>query len=376
MTASWRPPDGFPPGQRRPGTEAVASGKTLDPALLDGRLVGRAPELARIDRVLAAAADGRAGALVLEGASGIGKTALLRAARARAGGFTPVAARGIETEAAWAHGALLELLGPLRRHLAEVPEGQATALASALGWSAAPASGDRFLVAAGTLALLAAAAEHDPVLVLVDDVQWIDAESAGALLFAARRMHSDRVAFVLAQRPGSPHALDGLDVLRVPELSAGAAAELLAPLATGAVAERLTGQLGGNPLALLEVAARLDPAQRSGTAPLPSVLPLGAELTGVFEPAVAALSPDGRTAGIVLAASRTGQANHVATALERCGVAAAAALDEVERDGRGRARGRRPGLPAPAAADGGLVRRDPRRAARRAQRPGRRRPLG
>ncbi len=291
-------------------------------------------------------------------------------------GFTPVTARGIETEAAWAHGALLELLGPLRRHLAEVPEGQATALASALGWSAAPASGDRFLVAAGTLALLAAAAEHDPVLVLVDDVQWIDAESAGALLFAARRMHSDRVAFVLAQRPGSPHALDGLDVLRVPELSAGAAAELLAPLATGAVAERLTGQLGGNPLALLEVAARLDPAQRSGTAPLPSVLPLGAELTGVFEPAVAALSPDGRTAGIVLAASRTGQANHVATALERCGVAAAAALDEVERDGRGRARGRRPGLPAPAAADGGLVRRDPRRAARRAQRPGRRRPLG
>ena len=78
------------------------------------RLVGRAPELARIDQVLAEAADGRAAALVLEGPSGIGKTALLRAARARAVGFTAVSARGIETEATWAHGALLELLGPLR----------------------------------------------------------------------------------------------------------------------------------------------------------------------------------------------------------------------------------------------------------------------
>src|SRR5688572_25322643 len=215
MTASWRPPDGFPPGQRRPGTEAVASGKTLDPALVDGRLVGRGPELARIDHVLAEAADGRAGVLVLEGASGIGKTSLLRAAAARATGFTAVTARGVEAESAWSHGCLLELLTPLRRHMGEVPEGQAAALASTLGWAASRATGDRFLVAAGTLALLAAAAEHAPLVVLVDDVQWIDAESAGALLFAARRMHSDRVAFVLAQRPGSPHELGGLERLPV-----------------------------------------------------------------------------------------------------------------------------------------------------------------
>ena len=91
---------------------------------------------------------------------------------------------------------------------------------------------------------------------------------------------------------------------------------------------------GDEHVGVVEMPGRLlEPAQRSGTAPLPAVLPLGAELTGIFEPALAALSPDGRTAGIVLAASRTGQASHVATALERCGVAAAAALDEVERAG-------------------------------------------
>jgi DNA-binding CsgD family transcriptional regulator len=308
----------------------LASGETLDQWHRGDRLVGREPELARIDRLLADAADGRAGAVVLEGGSGIGKTALLRAATVRARGFTCVTARGIESEAALAHGCLLELLTPLRRRLDDVPPGQAAALATALGWAAAPSAGDRFLVAAGTLALLAAAAEAHPLLVLVDDVHWIDAESAAALLFAARRMRQDRVAFLLAQRPRSPIPLDGLERLPVGELSASAAAELLAPLATRAVASRVVEQVGTNPLALLEVTGRLAPAERRGTAPLPAVLPPPGELVGVVEPDLAPLSPAGRTALLLLAASRDGRAGSVAAALDRSGVGAGAALDEAE----------------------------------------------
>jgi DNA-binding CsgD family transcriptional regulator len=332
MTASWRPPDGFPPGQRRSAGPPLASGKTLDAPRPDGRLVGRESELERIDRLLTEAAAGRAGTLVLEGESGIGKTALLRAAAARARGFIVLTARGIEAEAAVAHGCLLELLAPLRARLTDVPPGQAAALGTALGWAAAPTAGDRFLVAAGTMALLAAAAESEPVLVLVDDVQWIDAESATAILFAARRVHRDRIAFVLAQRPRSPHALDGLEVLPVGGLSAGAATDLLAAELSPAVVERVVERVGGNPLALLEVTAGLGAAERRGAAPLPAVLPIGGALTAVFARELAALSPDARAGLLVLAASRDGRASHVAAALERSGVPVGA-LDDAERRG-------------------------------------------
>jgi class 3 adenylate cyclase len=103
---------------------------------------------------------------VVEGEAGIGKTTLLAAAEELADGFTCLWARGVESEAALGHAALLELLGPVRDRLADLPGAQAQALAAALGWGPAGAPGDRYLVAAATLSLLAAAAERAPVLVL------------------------------------------------------------------------------------------------------------------------------------------------------------------------------------------------------------------
>ncbi len=81
-----------------------------------------------------------------------------------------------------------------------------------LGWSAAEADADRFLVAAATLSLLAAAAVPGPVLVLVDDLHWLDHESASAIAFAARRLGSDAVAFVLNARTDAvaPDLVHGL----------------------------------------------------------------------------------------------------------------------------------------------------------------------
>jgi hypothetical protein len=276
--------------------------------------VGREPELLRIDRLLADAREARTAVVLLEGGSGVGKSALLRAAVDRADGFTVVAARGVESEAALAHACLLELLSPLRGRIDEVPAGQAAALSAALGWSRAGGPGDRFLIGAGTLSLLAEAAGAGPVLVVVDDAQWIDAESRAALLFAVRRMHDDPVAFLLAQRPGS-RSLPDDDVLAVADLPLPDAEALLSPRLAGPVVRELVGQVGGNPLALLEVTARLSPAQRRGSAPLPAALPMGPRLAEVFEPDLAALSAGAQAALLLLAAAADGRASHVTAAL-------------------------------------------------------------
>ncbi|WP_460564141.1 AAA family ATPase, partial [Geodermatophilus arenarius] len=294
--------------------------------------MGRAAELARVDRLLDDARAGRPGLLVVEGEAGIGKTALLEAAAARAAGCTVLRARGIESEATLPQAVLLELLGPLRPLLPEVPPGQAAALAAALGWGPADVPGERHLVAAGTLSLLAAAAAAAPVLVLVDDLQWADAESAAALLFAARRVHGDRVAVLVARRPGAG-PLPGAEVLPVTALPADDARTLLAGTVAPAVARRLAGRVGGVPLALLEVAAALSPAQRAGTEPLPADLPVGPALSGAFEPELAGLPAGAREAVLLLAAAHDGSAAAVAAALARSGTDPAAALDAAEERG-------------------------------------------
>ena len=200
MSPSDPPPDGSSWAHGRTGGRAVASGESPKAA---AGLVGRDEELGRLLALLEGTRGGVAGALVISGEAGIGKTALLRAAEELAGGFTFLWARGVESEAALGHAALLELLSPVRDRLVDLPSAQAEALTAALGWGPAGASGDRYLVGAATLSLVAATAQSAPVLVLVDDLQWVDRESAAALLFAARRLHHDAVAFLFAVRAGS-----------------------------------------------------------------------------------------------------------------------------------------------------------------------------
>jgi hypothetical protein len=75
---------------------------------------------------------------------------------------------------------------------------------SALGLG--PGQSTPLLVGAGTLSLLAAAAEERPLLCLVDDAHWLDAASAGALTFAARRLEDDPVVVLFAAREGESRA--------------------------------------------------------------------------------------------------------------------------------------------------------------------------
>jgi predicted ATPase len=150
-------------------------------------LVGRVAERARLDRLLAEAREGRSGALLLRGDAGVGKSALLDYAAGAADGFRVLRAVGVESEASLAFSGLLQLLRPVLSALEQVPAAQQESLARALGLGEGGGH-EVFLVYAGALSLLAAAAEEQPLLCLVDDAHWLDGGSADALGFVARRL--------------------------------------------------------------------------------------------------------------------------------------------------------------------------------------------
>src|SRR3954447_22801061 len=130
-------------------------------------LLGRDRELHAIDALLQRARTGVSGTLALVGEPGIGKTALLEHAAAQADGMTVLRARGVESEADIPFAGLLELLRPALTLVNEIPEPQAIALESALALRPASTQ-ERFAVGAATLSLLAAQAERQPVVVLID----------------------------------------------------------------------------------------------------------------------------------------------------------------------------------------------------------------
>jgi hypothetical protein len=221
-------------------------------------LVGRGSECALLDRVLLEASAGQSGTLALSGEPGIGKSALLQYGVEHSTGMRVLRARGIESEAVVPFAGLLELLRPVLDHLDRIPGPQADALATALALQSGDAYG-RFAVGAATLSLLAAVAEDSPVLVVLDDVHWLDGSSAESLLFAIRRLVADPIAVLMAVREGEPSLLDGSDIaeLRLVGLDRAAAQELLADhkeeMVRPGVVDRLHALTGGNPLALLEI---------------------------------------------------------------------------------------------------------------------------
>lgn len=298
-------------------------------------MIGRRQQLERIEGLLAAARRNRGGALVIAGEAGIGKTSLLQAAEAAGQGFRVLRARGVESEVLLNHAGLLQLLGPVRHHIDRVPGPQRRALEAAVGWGSGIGEGDRYLVAAGTLSLLAVASEDAPLLVLVDDLHWLDPESTRAVLFAARRLTDDPVVTLLATRGPAPAGttLDGLEALTLGGF-AGTDAMGLFPAGTAvSVVDRVVAATNGNPLALIEVAGQLSPAQRRGAAELPEPLPAGVRLHAVYEPTLTSLPADCRRAVLLLAACRSESVDPILGALRAQGIDAEATLRAAEDRG-------------------------------------------
>src|SRR6185436_1549957 len=139
-------------------------------------------ELARLTRHLADIRAQAGTALALVGDPGIGKTALLQWAAAEANGMRVLRATGVESEVELAFSGLAELCLPLFGHLGEIPPPQRTALGGAFALEAG-SLGDRFALAMGAVSLVQAAARPQPVLLLVENAQWLDRASADALRF-------------------------------------------------------------------------------------------------------------------------------------------------------------------------------------------------
>lgn len=300
------------------------------------QLVGREQECEVIDRLLADACQGVSRSLVVRGEAGIGKSALLDYARKHATSMLILSAGGVEAESDLAFAGLHELLRPVLAHLGELPDTQSRALAGALGLApAAPA--DRLLISAAVLGLLAAAAEDRPVLCIVGDAQWVDRPSAGALLFAARRLRAERLAILFGAREGEAIQFEaaGLPELTLTGVGEDAALQVLA--ATGrtavpSVCARLLAEADGNPLALLELPGGLSKEQLQGLEPLPDAMRLTPRLEGVFRQRIGRLPRTAQTALLIAAADNTGDAPAVLRAAASLGLPADV-LDPAERAG-------------------------------------------
>ena len=285
--------------------ERSASRRRADASESRG-LVGRTVERGAIAAMLAQARNGQSDSLVLIGPAGIGKTALLTEARRMATDFRVVHARGIEHEADLAFAGLYDLFRDDVQALKALPLRHYQTLAGALGFGP-PTAADTFEVAVATLNALSVLAEHRPVLVLVDDLQWLDGASRAALLFATRRLDREGVAVLMAQRddhaaPG-PSDVPNLQVTGFDEDDARRLIERHGGRpASPAVVATLVTLTGGNALALTEAAASLTAQQLAGTEPIDDPPTLGPGARLAFAPAVEQLPLGTRTALAVIAA--------------------------------------------------------------------------
>jgi DNA-binding CsgD family transcriptional regulator len=166
----------------------------------------------------------------------------------------------VESESALPFAGLDALLRPLKDLIPRLEPLQERSLRVALALE----EGDDpevLAVNAGALSVLAEAAGERPLLVAVDDAHWLDAPSAAALAFAARRLEAEELAFVVAVRSGEPSAFDrGFERLELEPLPRHDARELLLQRresVPAGVVERLLGLAAGNPLALLELPSAL-----------------------------------------------------------------------------------------------------------------------
>jgi DNA-binding CsgD family transcriptional regulator len=285
-------------------------------------LLGRDAETAVLNSLLARVGD-RGAALVVLGEPGIGKSSLVEQAarRARAVGMRTLTCIGSTTETNLPFAGLHQLLRPVLAHAGALPAGQRDALLSALGMIDSPAP-DLFRTALATLELLAVSAGQVPVMVIAEDVHWLDRSTCDVLAFVARRLEADPIVLVATCRDDegtdNPIVAAGLPELRLAGLNAMNAPALLDARAPGLapeVRQRLLDEAKGNPLALVELpvtARHLDEG-----AAMPAWLPLTTRLEQAFANRVLDLPPATRAMLLIIAINDGDAVAEVLAAAER-----------------------------------------------------------
>jgi AAA ATPase domain len=274
-------------------------------------LIGRHTELAAVQAfVERTRSDGEA--LLVLGEPGVGKTVLLDAAAetASAAGACVLRASGVGFEAVITFSGLNQTLLPLLAELGHLTPTHRDALNVALGFSEGRAP-HRLLVSNATLALLRRVAAARPILVVIDDLPWLDRASAEVLGFVARRLAGSRVGVLGASRSGEESFFNtvGLPELELQPLDDDAASRLVAahfPTLGPAIRERILSDAQGNPLALLELPAALSRGRSSPLQPLPRTLPLSRRLQALFTSRIVPLASRTRQLLLLMALDGTG----------------------------------------------------------------------
>jgi DNA-binding CsgD family transcriptional regulator len=277
---------------------------------MDDALVGRGPELVVLgDFLTRSAADG--GALLLTGEPGVGKTALLQAAAARAAqADTRVLQTAGSAVEMISFSGLTQVVMPLLAYddclSADQREAVSVALGLADGRPPQPAA-----ISQAVLALLRAVARQVPILIVVDDLQWLDLFSGDVLRFVARRVPGSRIGVLAASRPPAPGhlGLDGVPSHHLAALDPVASDVLLRarfPALPPRVRHRLLDEAAGNPLALLELPSALSGRELASVQELPDVLPLSERLQAIFAARVTQLPPATQDLLLLAALDATG----------------------------------------------------------------------
>ncbi|MEW2290681.1 AAA family ATPase [Streptomyces sp. NPDC047841] len=309
----------------------------LDPTVCPAstRLVGREADLSFIQSFFAGS-EVQGAAMLLSGEAGVGKSAVLDAVATGAvhNGVRVLRAAGVQFEADISYAGLNQLLVPLFDYLDVLDNPHRDALRVAVGIGSGPPP-DRLLTSTAVLLLLRLISAETPLLVVVDDLPWLDRATTAVLGFVARRLVGSRIGFLAASREGSDSFFEssGLTEHRLRPLDDASSAELLAlahPDISPAVRRRIAAEARGNPLALVELPVALSTEQRATLAAVPTVLPLTERLQTMFASRVAALP--GRSRELLLIAALDGTGDLTAIEAAAAGRAGVDDLAPAERD--------------------------------------------
>jgi DNA-binding CsgD family transcriptional regulator len=293
-------------GPGRASTAVTATGLPAWDGARDTGLIGRDAELAVLHRMVGSIGQ-RGGSVVVRGEPGVGKSSLLRAAAATARdrGALVLEASGIESESMLPFAGLHQLLQPLLAGSGSLPGVQRRALLTAFGQEDGPPP-QLFLIALAALTLVADVAAIRPVVLVADDIHWLDVPTNEVLAFVCRRVRHDPVVVVMGLRDGHDVALDSTDAREIvlSGLDDESSRRLLDAVdddLTPADRAAILGHAQGNPLALVE----LPSAWRSAGAGVPgaasAVVPLSTRLERAFATRIQELPGATRDALLVAA---------------------------------------------------------------------------
>ena len=199
-------------------------------------VLGRRTELDLLGGVLRNLDRGSGVTIRLRGDAGIGKTTLLDWVAGATDGAV-IRLTGSESDAELAYSGLASLLKGIRALQVKIPIPHAQVLADAIDCGTPHG---QLTIAGATLAALAAAGEHAPVVLLIDDGQWLDESSCSALAFALRRLPDEPVVAIITERSGVLSRFDnaGFETIEIKGLTADDALALLGPGTDRSVAQR------------------------------------------------------------------------------------------------------------------------------------------